>query len=883
VFRRPLHAVAALKKYMGRMLDLHGSNAGSTMRRRDACLLLAGAPAVAANFASSWSPASDQIWLGPEYWANRLQDWRLHKGRIECAVAGGDRNVALLTHDLSARAAAFHMRVKLGRLEEDTAALKQGYGGFRVGMRGLFNDYRDSAIYGIGLDAGVSADGHLFLGDLEHVSESSVGNLDGLELLLRAEPKGATYTLVLSALDKSGKELTTVARSEVASVWLVGGVALVCNSGPIVNTPDPSQNVVTLSGINRKGRENEGSARFWFTDWKISGDKVDVHPDRAWGPILFAMHTLSSNILKLTAQLAPVNTARQTVHLQIRNTPAGAWRNAAESPIDPLARTATFRIPKWDDTRDTNYRVVYKEYTFEGTINRDPKGKDKIVVGALSCLNDLGFPHKEITNNFQYFKPDLFLFVGDQIYERSGSYGIERLPLERASLDYLRKWYLFGWTFRDLLRNTPAVCMPDDHDVYHGNVWGAGGRHAEGFGQPGQDSGGYVEPAAWVNMVQRTQTSHLPDPFDPTPVEQGIGVYYTDLRYGGVSFAILEDRKWKSAPKPTISKADIVDGWAQNSAYDAAKDGDVPGAELLGERQIDFLKHWAADWNGGVWMKAAVSQTVFANVATLPPPGNTDSVTPRLPILPPGGYARGEVKVADHDSNGWPQTPRNEALRIIRRALAVHIAGDQHLGSTLQYGIDEWNDGPWVICTPAASNLFPRRWYPQQPGRNQRPGAPRNTGEYLDGFGNKVTVHAVFNPATVDIEPKVVNHRAPGYGIIELDKTTQDVTLTNWPRWVDAASAGAKPCDGWPIVVKHSENGLPVSNFYLTTVGSHGDKGLLIEVRDELSGEHVYTYRMLEALFRVPVFKQGVYTVIVRDAAGKQLDERKHVIAKELS
>src|SRR5262249_43450058 len=152
---------------------------------------------------------------------------------------------------------------------------------------------------------------------------------------------------------------------------------------------------------------------------------------------------------------------------------------------------------------------------------------------------------------------------------------------------------------------------PDDHDVYHGNVWGAGGKKADGFGQPGQDSGGYQEPAQWVNMVQRTQTSHLPDPYDPTPVLQEISVYYTEMLYGGVSFAIVEDRKWKSAPKVVIPKAEIVNGWAQNPQYDAARDGDVAGAQLLGSRQIAFLKHWAQDWSGGAWYKAVVSQTVM--------------------------------------------------------------------------------------------------------------------------------------------------------------------------------------------------------------------------------------------------------------------------------
>ena len=69
-------------------------------------------------------------------------------------------------------------------------------------------------------------------------------------------------------------------------------------------------------------------------------------------------------------------------------------------------------------------------------------------------------------------------------------------------------------------------------------------------------------------------------------------MYYTDLLYGGVSLAIMEDRKWKSAPKPTIPKAQIVNGWAQNPEYKAPSDGDVPGAQLLGPRQM-------SSWNTG--------------------------------------------------------------------------------------------------------------------------------------------------------------------------------------------------------------------------------------------------------------------------------------------
>lgn len=74
--------------------------------------------------------------------------------------------------------------------------------------------------------------------------------------------------------------------------------------------------------------------------------------------------------------------------------------------------------------------------------------------------------------------------------------------------------------------------MTDDHDMYHGNIWGCGGRPtnpAQGIAADGQDSGGYKMPSRWINMTQRVQTSHLPDPFDPTPVLQDITVYYTAL------------------------------------------------------------------------------------------------------------------------------------------------------------------------------------------------------------------------------------------------------------------------------------------------------------------------------------------------------------------
>jgi hypothetical protein len=275
-------------------------------------------------------------------------------------------------------------------------------------------------------------------------------------------------------------------------------------------------------------------------------------------------------------------------------------------------------------------------------------------------------------------------------------------------------------------------------------------------------------------------------------------------------------------------------------------------------------------------MKAFVSQTLFANLATLPAPADTDAVTGKLPILKPSGYAEGEVHVADHDSNGWPQTPRNQALRALRRCFAVHIAGDQHLGSTLQYGIDHWNDASWAICTPAVSNIFPRRWYPAKAGRDPKPHSPRNTGEFLDGFGNRMTVHTVFNPQQIDEKPNPLMDRSPGYGIVEFDRATRKITMAVWPRREDASQAGAKPCPGWPVTINQIDNGFPHKGLVLETIRLMR-RDLCVQVIRESTGEIVYTVRLTGQPFTLRVFEEGAYSVRVFDPDGDQ-DETRRVV-----
>jgi hypothetical protein len=317
------------------------------------------------------------------------------------------------------------------------------------------------------------------------------------------------------------------------------------------------------------------------------------------------------------------------------------------------------------------------------------------------------------------------------------------------------------------------VTIPDDHDIGQGNLWGEGGKKAQ---RAAGDDGGYFHHADYVKMVERCQTAHLPDPVDPEPVQQGIGVYFTRLRIGGADFAIIEDRKFKSGPKGKIPQQGPRPDHITNPDYDPASI-DLPGLVLLGERQLKFLDDWGRDWKD-VRFKAVLSQTGFCGGAHLH--GSRDN---RLH--------------ADLDSNGWPQTGRNQALQAIQRAGAIHIAGDQHLATIIQHGLLEFRDGPWAFVVPAIVNdYYSRWWWPEdeQAGANADPGSPLPwTGDYFDGFRNRITVHAYANPDSAS--------NGAGYGLVRFNPANDTVTFECWPREVDVTGSTAQQFPGWPRTI----------------------------------------------------------------------------------
>ena len=716
----------------------------------------------------AFSSHPDRIFLDGRVWANPMEDWQIRDGRAVCSAGGGNRNVHSLVHQIDGP--SFRTAVKVRRVE----VRKTDQVGFRLGIRADIDDHRAAAFAPGGLNAGIRDD-KLFIAN--RTIDAPIDRSKPLTLELSGRPlddDANKVRLTLDAVDVNGERLAQV-QTVVATDRIVGQAAL-------------------MHGFEYK---TGGTSVFEFGDWTIAGDSVSHHPDRTFGPLLWTMYTVDrdpetgKHTLRLQTLLAPVGTEdNRDVTLRIGD-------KTLTQTIDEHSWTAIFEIQGYDASQPRDYRVEYVErlndaapltHTRDGIVRADPTGRT-LRLAAMTCQNDYAFPYKPVADNIAASEPDLLYFSGDQLYEGHGGFGVVRKPADRAIVNYLRKFYQFGWAFGDVMAVTPTVCIPDDHDVFQGNIWGEGGKPMDTT-QGTSSNGGYIQPPSMVNVVHRTCAGHHPPPADPRPCEQDISVYYGTLLYGDTSFAILGDRQFKSGPE----KVDTGPGRADHvteADFDTSH-LDADGLELLGSRQEQFLKSWAEDWRGHA-LKVVLSQTVFAAVATHH-----------------GGYD-GYLK-CDLDSGGWPQTPRNRACQLLKSAKALHINGDQHLATISQYGIDQQRDGSWSFCVPAIGAGYPRWWRPDDvamPHQN-RPGHDMpHTGEYIDGFGNAVYVYAHANPEVGRKKNRyeLAHQKASGFATVDIDPDAKTYRLTAYRFLIDLAAGRDEDIfDGWPIVIAQSEN-----------------------------------------------------------------------------
>ncbi len=777
----------------------------------------------------------DRVWIGEDFWTVPLEGWRINNGRVECISNIQQATFSVLPYVLEERDNEFRVSFDMGLLERGE---NEGSAGVTIGRKALEeDDVRASVFFGQGIDMGVSTQGYAFIEQQTSRLQSGF-DYSNFKIEVTGGRSSGEYVLTLSIKDKDGNQVTEL----------------------FFSPDDPVAGIIQLVNNFRTSSSSNNGPKFWFDNLKLDGKKFEEQESNRFGPVMWTMHTLSNNTLKMTAQMPPVsNSENQEAELQIKRD--GSWNTISTGLMHPDARTITWKLENWDAGNDHEYRVLFEYINahgdiaadeYSGKIRKDPVDRP-LRLGALTCQIWMGFPYSPLVRNLELSEPDILYFSGDQIYESNGGYGVVRWPEDEAILNYLGKWFMFGWAFGDLMRDIPTIVTPDDHDVYQGNLWGEGGvpfddqhliKETNQIGT--SDKKGFLHTVGFVNVVNQTQCAHLPDPYDPTPIEQDMSVWYTGLDYGRVSFSIISDRIFKSAPERVSHWEGRHDHITEPLSDPASIE--IEGLELLGERQEMFLKEWIRDWNS-VDMKVVLSQTPFAAAATHH--GQYDA------------YLYGDL-----DAGGWPKTARDRALRILRRGFAFHVNGDQHLTSILQYGIDDYRDSGYGFCPPAIATGYSRWFRPDDlglPVRNRPAHGNPNTGEYEDAFGNLNYVYAVGNPDNFvrDANRYQTKHnKASGFGMVIFDQDQRTITMESWRFLADVANPG--PDDqfpGWPLTISQFDNYGRDAEAWLPGIQIEGEPSPVIEVIDQQTGELEYSVRINGTSFSPKVFSEGIFTI----------------------
>ena len=96
---------------------------------------------------------------------------------------------------------------------------------------------------------------------------------------------------------------------------------------------------------------------------------------------------------------------------------------------------------------------------------------------------------------------------------------------------------------------------------------------------------------------------------------------------------------------------------------------------------------------------------------------------------------------------------------------------------------------------------------------NREPGMPENTGRFLDGWGNKITMWVVANPHSFTIEDpyggdgqrtlEYIRATAQGYGLVKFHKAEDSLTFESWPVYGEFKNADElQQHPGFPKTVK---------------------------------------------------------------------------------
>lgn len=741
----------------------------------------------------NWDFEQNQAYLGYNFWSNSLLDWFVNDNRVNIRPFYNSPRTSVITSHYVAQSKA-RLQFSVDLLLSDNLKDSLATIGIVLGLGDKNLPHRTNNVVhhtnspGNSLVFGIRADHSFVIYDYKKAEFIFEEQLDSAFF----EDHDMSVKLHANFSKRKGFKIKLTTYSGLKKSFRI----------PIKTIPLGSIGLFANS-------KNTYKVVGYIDNMAIWGKALQRQTNRAViGPILSSLYTVTTDSLFLSAQLMPflISDADKIMLTLID-------ANNNKYNINPLvnqeAKQALFRIPLPQLTNNSfKYKITYSgkqtpnEFTYSGTIKLK-NDKPEQTIMALTCngypfyKNDLNYstihyPYEQISKAYKDFKPDVLTFLGDQIYESRPHPPF--IDADFIAVDYLYKWYLWCYMFREITANTPTIVLTDDHDVFQGNLWGNNNTSIKKdslipdyYGAQNndtwlQDLGGYIYGNDFVNMIFKTQTAHLPYPYNPAQTN-GLNNYYTSYDFGQLSFLILEDKKFKSPPTALNLKS--FNGFALNKSSPIIN-YEAKNLKLLGDNQLKMIANWR---NNTIKTKIVLTQSAFASLTTTPHDFNTlnDKLAKKDSLA--------QIVSPDMDTNGWPKVGRDKALSAFNDSSVLFLSGDQHLAAVVQL-FDTSNTPYTFFSVPSIANTWPRVWSPKNGGLENQ------LGFFTDAFGNKLNVKAVVNPDNNVAEPIEINSRMPGFGIIKINTQENKAKLYAYPLNYDLQPQVKTAYKGFPIHVK---------------------------------------------------------------------------------
>jgi len=605
------------------------------------------------QFISKLSKDIKRTWINENFWANRLQDWQLNNGRIECINAEFPlRTVHILPYTISRDSGQIHIEIELGTLQQNDSLEVTDFAGVLIGVGSMDDNFKKRAIISgqnkknNGIIVAINGKGKIIYMNNDNKTEllnlaaaEEIGNpqlsKNGLLVYIDIFPEANKYSINTSIIDKKNEKIISYAKIiNLEKNIIQGNIALIAN-----------------------GAKDNNKGSFWFKNLVLKGNKLIYNKNNTIGPIIGTVYSVFENKLKLTAQFMPISkTDNKLVILEMSDYKKENWKEYSKVQIDTLSYTAKFETQIPNSNAIYNYRIVYnqkdangksKKIEFLGIISNN-KNQQNIIKLAIfknnSFLNnsinlenfDITLPNEKFTTAIKKSNPDLLLFMGNQI-NTNNQEPADFSNFKNLRLDYLNKWYLWYLAYGEFTSNNPSMILPSNNDFcVHDTIDDVKIELSKRLNK--KDLSNFIK---LVNTTQFTEEDHQAKDFE-------------SFNFGNISFALINNKL------EAKNEADQLQPIFQ------INENLIDSFEI---RKLDFLTNWSTDWTSAD-MKAIITQ-----------------------------YPISQIDIPK-EAISYLQKKENHTIRIAQKTQSVIITSATSSSFLYKYGLKNFGDASYSYISP---------------------------------------------------------------------------------------------------------------------------------------------------------------------------------------